>query len=187
MRKIAYLRIFLATVLVAAFAISLTPGFVTAALAADPTGDWRVQDGVADIATGLLPFGTTTYSRLALRAELDKIAATTNAGTQFGVEALSGDFDRAVQLLADEELHPAFDAKAFTIVQRQTVGGLKRRVGTESSCLLRTSDSHHPPGDGRTARCCRARKRVHRAASFIPKGPFERRRRIRALEFHRTA
>jgi uncharacterized protein (DUF2147 family) len=49
MRKIAYLRIFLATVLVAAFAISLTPGFVTAALAAEPTGDWRVQDGVADI------------------------------------------------------------------------------------------------------------------------------------------
>ena len=49
MRKITYLRIFLATGLVTAFATSLTPGFVTAALAADPTGDWRVQDGVADI------------------------------------------------------------------------------------------------------------------------------------------
>ncbi len=49
MRKKTYLRIFLATGLVAAFATSLTPGFVTAAQAADPTGDWRVQDGVADI------------------------------------------------------------------------------------------------------------------------------------------
>jgi uncharacterized protein (DUF2147 family) len=49
MRKITYLGIFLATGLVTAFATSLTPGFVTAAQAADPTGDWRVQDGVADI------------------------------------------------------------------------------------------------------------------------------------------
>ena len=44
MRTITYLRMFLATGLVTAFATSLTP-----ALAADPTGDWRVQDGVADI------------------------------------------------------------------------------------------------------------------------------------------
>ncbi len=44
MRKISYLRIFLATGLVSGFATSLTPAF-----AADPTGDWRVQDGVADI------------------------------------------------------------------------------------------------------------------------------------------
>ena len=44
MRKITYLRIILATGVFTAFATSLTP-----ALAADPTGDWRVQDGVADI------------------------------------------------------------------------------------------------------------------------------------------
>jgi uncharacterized protein (DUF2147 family) len=44
MRTVPYLRIFLATGLVTAFATIVTP-----ALAADPTGDWRVQDGVADI------------------------------------------------------------------------------------------------------------------------------------------
>jgi uncharacterized protein (DUF2147 family) len=44
MRTVPYLRIILATGLVTAFATSITP-----ALAADPTGDWRVQDGVADI------------------------------------------------------------------------------------------------------------------------------------------
>src|ERR1700761_5736548 len=44
MRKLTYFRIILATGLVTVFATS-----VTAALAADPTGDWRVQDGVADI------------------------------------------------------------------------------------------------------------------------------------------
>jgi uncharacterized protein (DUF2147 family) len=44
MRKITYSRIFLATAFVTGFATSLTPAF-----AADPTGDWRVQDGIADI------------------------------------------------------------------------------------------------------------------------------------------
>jgi uncharacterized protein (DUF2147 family) len=44
MRKKSYLRILLATGLVSGFATSVTPAF-----AADPTGDWRVQDGVADI------------------------------------------------------------------------------------------------------------------------------------------
>ena len=85
------------------------------------------QEGVADIATQLLPFGTTTYDRVAFQTELDKIAATTSAGTQFGVDVLSGDFDRGMQLLADEELHPAFDPKAFAIVQKQTVGCAHRR------------------------------------------------------------
>jgi zinc protease len=86
------------------------------------------QEGVADVASQLLPFGTTTYDRVAFQTELDKIAATTTAGTSFGVQALSGDFDRAVQLLADEELHPAFDPKAFAIVQKQTVGSLTGEV-----------------------------------------------------------
>jgi uncharacterized protein (DUF2147 family) len=43
MRKITF-KMFLATGLVAGLATSLTPAY-----AADPTGDWRVQDGVADI------------------------------------------------------------------------------------------------------------------------------------------
>jgi uncharacterized protein (DUF2147 family) len=41
MRTISYSGLFLAT--------CLAPAFVTAALAADPTGDWRVADGVANI------------------------------------------------------------------------------------------------------------------------------------------
>jgi uncharacterized protein (DUF2147 family) len=44
MRKITYLRMFLATGVLTAVAANLTP-----AMAADPTGDWRVQDGVANI------------------------------------------------------------------------------------------------------------------------------------------
>jgi uncharacterized protein (DUF2147 family) len=47
MRTISYSGLFLATCLASAFP---APGFLTPALAADdPTGDWRVADGVANI------------------------------------------------------------------------------------------------------------------------------------------
>jgi uncharacterized protein (DUF2147 family) len=46
MRTISYSGLFLATCLSPAF---LAPAFTTPALAADPTGDWRVTDGVANI------------------------------------------------------------------------------------------------------------------------------------------
>jgi zinc protease len=82
------------------------------------------KQGVADIVSGLFPFGTTTYSRIQLREQLDKIAAEVQAGTSFSLKVLSGQFDRGVQLLADEELHPAFPDQAFGIVKSQTVGEL---------------------------------------------------------------
>ncbi|MGA8097676.1 MAG: insulinase family protein, partial [Candidatus Cybelea sp.] len=77
------------------------------------------KDGVADVTSGLLPFGTTTYNRLALREQLDAISAEVTAGTDFSLTALSKDFDRGVQLLADEELHPAFPASGFAAVKEE--------------------------------------------------------------------
>ncbi|HEY9179687.1 MAG TPA: pitrilysin family protein [Candidatus Baltobacteraceae bacterium] len=82
------------------------------------------KQGVADIVAGLFPFGTTTYNRIQLRQELDKIAAEAQAGTDFSLQVLSDKFDRGVQLLADEELHPAFPDQAYQIVKQQAVGSL---------------------------------------------------------------
>ncbi|HTA40114.1 MAG TPA: pitrilysin family protein [Candidatus Acidoferrales bacterium] len=106
------------------------------------------QEGVADVTSQLLPFGTATYDRVAFQTELDKIAATTAAGTQFGVQALSGDFDRAMMLLADEELHPAFDPKAFAIVQRQSVGALTGEVTSPDHLTdVALNKALYPAGD----------------------------------------
>ncbi len=82
------------------------------------------KQGVANVVAGLFPFGTTTYDRLQLREQLDAIAAEVSAGTDFSLRVLSSDFDRGVQLLADEELHPAFPSGAFQIVKQQAVGAL---------------------------------------------------------------
>lgn len=85
-----------------------------------PTG----KDGVDDVTEALFPYGTTSSDRLAFQRELDAIAATTQAGTSFGLDVLSSHFDRGVALLADQELHPAFRADDFTIVQDQLAGEL---------------------------------------------------------------
>ena len=72
------------------------------------------QEGVADVTAALLAVRNDDLrSRCVRKRELDNIAATTPAGTDFGVDVLSSHFDRGVQLLADEELHPAFDAGRF--------------------------------------------------------------------------
>ncbi len=49
------------------------------------------QEGVADLTSDLLPFGTTTYDRVGFQRELDAIAASTTAGTDFGLDVLSAD------------------------------------------------------------------------------------------------
>lgn len=110
----------------------------------EPSG----QEGVADVTAAMLPYGTTTYDRLGLQRELDKIAATTTAGTQFGLQVLSSHFDRGVQLLADEELHPAFAAPAFSIVRSQSAGELTGEMTSpDHLAAVALNDALYPPGD----------------------------------------
>jgi len=106
------------------------------------------QRGVNDLTTGLFPFGTTTYSRVQYQSELDKISATVNAGTGFGLQVLSKDFDRGVELLADDELHPAFDPKSFAIVQGQFVGQMRGQVSSpDYLAQIALNDALYPQGD----------------------------------------
>jgi zinc protease len=106
------------------------------------------QEGVGDVAEGLFPFGTTSYDRVAFQRELDKIAATTSAGTEFGLDVLSANFDRGLALLADEELHPAFDPKAFAIVKQQLVGELTGDATSPDHLAdVALAKALYPPGD----------------------------------------
>ncbi|HEY5426828.1 MAG TPA: pitrilysin family protein [Candidatus Tumulicola sp.] len=106
------------------------------------------QEGVDDLAAGMLPYGTTTYDRVALQSELDKIAGTTSAGTEFSLRVLSAHFDRGVALLADEELHPAFDAKEFDVVKKQDVGALTGEVTSPDHLAeVALNKALYPAGD----------------------------------------
>jgi zinc protease len=106
------------------------------------------KDGVADITSGLLPFGTTTRSRLGLRAALDAISAEVTAGTEFSLTALSKDFDRGVALLAEEELHPAFPAAGFAALKEEQLGSVSGVVASpEHQAAVALNAALYPAGD----------------------------------------
>jgi zinc protease len=87
-----------------------------------PTG----LEGVDQVLDQLFAFGTTSLNRLTFQKALDEIAADVTGGTDFSLQVLAEHFDRGVELLADNELHPALPEKAFKTVQQQvaaTVGG----------------------------------------------------------------
>jgi len=106
------------------------------------------QEGVADLTAGLLPYGTASYSRVALQAQLDQIAANVDAGTDFGLSVLSSHFERGVELLAEEELHPAFNPGDLATLRQQMAGVL---VGAMTSpdhlANVALNKALFPPGD----------------------------------------
>ncbi len=110
----------------------------------DPPG----KEGVQEFVSALLPYGTTTYDRLQYQSELDKIAADVSTGPGFSLDVLSANFDRGVALLADDELHPAFPANAFSIVKSQTVGELTGTVKSPDFLAHQALvQALYPPGD----------------------------------------
>ncbi|MBM9401798.1 insulinase family protein [Gluconacetobacter azotocaptans] len=88
------------------------------------------QEGIAAITEDLFTYGTRTLDRLAFQKALDDIAATESAGPGFGLAVLTPDFERGMELLADNELHPAFPDRAFQVVRMQTAQALAGRLRT---------------------------------------------------------
>ncbi|MGC9159371.1 MAG: M16 family metallopeptidase, partial [Terracidiphilus sp.] len=78
------------------------------------------EEGVSEILDGLFSYGTKTLDRLAFQKALDDIAASESAGFSFSVDVLKEHFSRGIELLADNELHPALPAQAFAVVRQQT-------------------------------------------------------------------
>ncbi|HTU81790.1 MAG TPA: pitrilysin family protein [Candidatus Acidoferrales bacterium] len=106
------------------------------------------QDGVASLTQEFMHWGSTTYSRVAFAAELDTIAADVSTGTHFGLESLTQNFDRGMQLLADEELHPAFSASDFPTVKQQLADEVAGDVTSPSHLAdVALDDALYPPGD----------------------------------------
>lgn len=106
------------------------------------------QQGVSDVLEQLFDYGTSSLDRIAFQKALDDIAAHESAGTRFSLQVLPEHFDRGVQLLADNELHPALPPQAFKIVQAQTarsVAGELESPGFLSELAL--DKALFPPAD----------------------------------------
>jgi zinc protease len=85
------------------------------------------EEGVSQVLDLLLPHGSERLDRLAFQRALDAIGAREHAGTDFYVQALAEHFDRALELLADNELHPALPAGALAIIRGQVAQGVAAR------------------------------------------------------------
>ena len=85
------------------------------------------QEGIATVLDQLLTYGSERLNRVAFQQALDAIGAAAAAGTDFSVQALSQHFDRSVELLADNQLHPALPSSALAIVKNQMAQGVAAR------------------------------------------------------------
>ena len=93
----------------------------------------RGEEGVAPVLDRLLGYGSEKLDRLAFQQQLDAIGARVKAGTDFSAQSLSEHFDRATQLLADNELHPALPDAALQVIRNQTRPGWPRAIPARGS------------------------------------------------------
>lgn len=92
------------------------------------------QEGVADVLSGMFAFGSSHLDRLQFQRALDDISARADAGSSFSLEVPAAHFAEGMELLADNELHPALPAQAFKVVQRQVAGMVAGQI--ESPAFL---------------------------------------------------
>ena len=107
-----------------------------------------MRAGGGDVLEQLLTYGSTTLDRIAFQKALDDIAAQEEAGTNFSLHVLKEHFDRGVQLLADNELHPGLPADAFPIVRDQQAQSIAGVLQTPEYIRGRAIDKAlYPAGD----------------------------------------
>jgi zinc protease len=110
------------------------------------------KEGVASVLDELFSYGTTTLDRVAFQRALDDIAAQESPGADFSLSVLSSDFDRGVQLLADNQLHPALPARNFAIVQQQLAYAIRGEMQTPDYLTNRALQKGLYPKDDPTQR-----------------------------------
>jgi zinc protease len=94
------------------------------------------KDGVDEVIDELFSYGTETRDRIAFQEALDDIAASESGGAEFNLKVLKQYFAKGVELLADNELHPALPPEAFQVVRDQSAQLI---AGTLASPGYRTS------------------------------------------------
>ncbi|MGC2424800.1 MAG: pitrilysin family protein [Nitrospirota bacterium] len=90
------------------------------------------QDGADSLLDQLFSYGSTSLDRIQFQKALDDIGATESAGADFSLKVLPDHFNRGVELLADNELHPALPQNAFNILRTQTAASLEGEIQSPS-------------------------------------------------------
>ncbi len=94
------------------------------------------QDGVSRVVEGVYPYGTQSLDREAFQRSLDAIDSTIDGGSSFGMQTTSRSFDRAIALLAQNELQPRLDEATFDVVKRRAVDQLQTELNSTHSVAV---------------------------------------------------
>lgn len=106
------------------------------------------KQGLAEVLDALFSYGTTRLDRLALEEAVDAIGARLSAGTSFSLQVPEGEFDRGVQLLAENLLSPALPDTAFRVVQQETVSAAAGQLQSPAYLAKRALRAAlYPQGD----------------------------------------
>jgi zinc protease len=117
------------------------------------------KDGTSGILNQLFEYGSTTLDRVALQKALDDIGADESAGSSFSLRVLSNNFEKGVQILADNELNPALPENAFRIIQRQTAATVAGQLESPSYLTTRAINMALLPKDDPALRQTRLQRR----------------------------
>jgi zinc protease len=82
------------------------------------------KEGVSAVLAGIFGQGTATQDRATFQRAQDEIDTSVSAGARFGLQTTSRSFERAVALLAQNELTPRFDQPTFELAERRAVDQL---------------------------------------------------------------
>jgi zinc protease len=94
------------------------------------------QDGIARVLEGVYPYGTAAQDRESFQRSLDAIDTSLSGGSSFGMQTTTRSFDRAVTMLAADELQPRLDQGTFDIVKRRAVDQLQTELNSTHSVAV---------------------------------------------------
>jgi zinc protease len=110
----------------------------------DPVG----KEGLGDLTSSLMEWGSAKYDYAAQRKVADDRAAQVSFGTAFAAHGRASDFDALLDVLADDVRHPSFPADRFALVRSQASAFAGRRAlqaGFEAQQLF--DSALYPAGD----------------------------------------
>jgi zinc protease len=106
------------------------------------------QEGVASLLSTLFEYGSEKRDHAAFVRAQDDLDSELTTGTRFAAQTTPKSFDRAVDLLAEGELHPRFDDATFALARARTVEELDTMLGGTAYEIQRnTAEKLLPPGD----------------------------------------
>jgi zinc protease len=94
------------------------------------------KEGISRILEGVYPYGTLSQDRQTFQRALDAIDTTLGGGSSFGVQTTSRNFDRAVTLLAQNELQPRLDQPTLDVVRRRAIDQVQTELNSSHSVAV---------------------------------------------------